>query len=188
MTLARFHAQMLFPALIAALLAGCGSIASVTSDYQPDKHILIESVPSGAAIYLMGRKTGTTPMEIRERDIYPVSYSHDVEQYYGKVVLRRDGCAVYTRRLSRADVNRGLVASLDCGDTVTTTPARRPAGPGEATGLEQGQQTSPGIDASPVSLPEQRIRQLRLLQQLLDEGVLTAEEEKQLRRRLLNAM
>jgi len=47
--------------VLAVLITGCNAIGTVTQDGSADIRIQITSEPSGAAVYLMGKKTGVTP-------------------------------------------------------------------------------------------------------------------------------
>jgi len=175
MTQARSHLATVLTILYASLTASCSNIGTMTADDDVVTRIQITSEPSGAEIYLMGTKAGVTPSEIRDRDIYPVSYKPEMEKYYGSVILRKEGCKEFRKRLTRKEVIKGLSAKLDCG-----------AGTAKAIAPEPPPAAMPVTTPPPV-LPEQQLEQLRTLQKLQEEGILSVEEEKKLRKRILDS-
>jgi len=185
MTQARLHLTI----VLAALIAGCNVIDSFTADRSADGRIQITSAPPGAAVYLMDTKAGVTPMTIDERDLYPVSYAPETEKYYGQIILRKEGCRDFSKRLTRSDVYKGLVARLDCSSGATNEHVQEPLPEVQPTVVSAPipvKKPHPEDSVPTPSLPEQQLEQLRILQQLQDAGVLTDDEEKQLRKRILN--
>ncbi len=175
--------------VLAVLITGCNAIGTVTQDGSADTRIQITSEPSGATVYLMGKKTGVTPITVSERDIYPVSYAPETEKYYGKIMLRKEGCKEFSRRLTRSNVYEGLTAKLDCGTRAANeqVPDQLPeAQPPLAPAPAPARTPYPGDPAASSDVPAQQLEQLRTLQRLQEEGVLTDEEEENLRKRILN--
>ncbi|HSH29972.1 MAG TPA: hypothetical protein VK971_08720, partial [Thiohalobacter sp.] len=127
---------------------------------------------------------------LSERDIYPNSYPPEDVDLYGIIILRRDGCTDYRRRVTRSDIEQGILAQLDCGASATavapavpvpeppaarTAPARRDTAP------------APPPKAGVESAAQRRLRQLRVIQELHDEGLLNDAEAQRIRRRILQA-
>ena len=147
-----------------ALLAGCAPIGT-----KPDR-VAVSSDPTGADVYVMGTKLGTTPASIPLAAVFPPTYTSDAQRLYGTVELRHAGCAPVTQTVSTRAVARGVHVKLDCG----------PAKPPDAA--------APAAEAAgPVDVPlapEQRLRQLR---DWLDQGLITEDEAADARRRILDA-
>lgn len=193
MTLSLLKIKTICAAMLSVLATGCGTLDAIVSSGQAGATISITSDPSGADLYVMGKHAGTTPVKISNLDVYPVSYDLSNEMIYGMVFLRKDGCEEYSRRLTRSDINNGLTAVLKCGTRVTNSLSLQPAvvpstSPAVTTDVPA---TAPAGQAEPqpvqLSLPERRLQQLKSLQQLHDEGLLSDEEEKKMRRRILDA-
>jgi len=183
------QARLLLTIVLTALIAGCNAIDSITVDGGADPDIQITSEPPGATVYLMDTKAGVTPMVVNERDLYPVSYTPETEKYYGKIILRKEGCKEFSRRLTRSDVYKGLVARLDCHAGATNEPVQEPLPEVQSTVVSAPVPAKKPHPEDPVpapSAPEQQLEQLRILQQLQDAGVLTEDEEKKLRKRILS--
>ncbi len=130
----------------------------------------IESDPPGASVETVTGRIGVTPLNIAERDLYPNRYPQQRAHLYGKVIISKPGCAGLVRRVSRDDIRDGLRVRLAC--LPPTSPAPAPAvGP------------RPSEVADPVS--ERRLRQLKVLQELLEEGLISVQQEAEIRRRIL---
>jgi hypothetical protein len=182
--------MMIAAALLSGTIAGCGTLDAIVPTSEAGSSIRIASDPPGANLYIMGKHTGTTPMVINDRDIYPVTYGADTEKLYGMVFLRKDGCEEYSRRLTRSDISNGLTAVLVCGAD-TTAASLEPVAPQptEATDAPMSVPAhQPKTHTKEEGLAERRLKQLKSLQQLHDEGLISDEEENKLRRRILDAL
>lgn len=139
------------------------------------KRFVVVSDPAGAEVYLIGGRAGVTPITLNERDIYPNTYPDGQAHLYGKVVLKNPGCKEYLKFVTLDDIGRGLKVKLDCG-------AVRAAAEPVAQRQDAGHRAT-----DPESRPERRLRQLKVLQELLDEGLITEPEEKTIRKRVLES-
>jgi hypothetical protein len=160
------------------LLAAAGGAWAQAAE---TRTLRIDSVPAGAEVELVGGRAGVTPLTVGERDVYPNDYPDARTDMYGMVVLRRAGCESVRHRVTLTDFQQGLRVDLDCGATAAGLEAPPPlAKPG-------GSGPSPGAQPPPASadLPERRLRQLQVLQELLDEGLISPAEEQRIRRRIL---
>ena len=175
------HARCLPPrsrwhAGAAALLLAVGT--SVHAQALQVGTLRIESTPSAAEVELIGGLAGTTPLTVSERDIYPNSYPDARAALYGTVTLRHAGCEPLQHRVTLGDLKQDLHLRLDCV-AAKVTPAARAAATSTAV--------SPPT-ASPPDLPQRRLRQLQVLQELLDEGLISPAEEQRVRRRILQSV
>ena len=154
--------------LVNLLLAtGCSSMDGAGNLFPAagDNPIQIESEPTGAAVYVMGEKVGVTPFQISKKDVFPNIYPKEKESVYGRVTLKKEGCSDFTRTVNAEISNKGLRAQLVCGDI-------KPASP------------KPSGDAPRISeTAEQRLDKIR---DLLNKGLITEEEAKKARERILN--
>lgn len=129
-------------------------------------------MPTGADVYVMGAKVGTTPLKIEQKDVFPNSYPKEKESLYGKVTLRKAGCADYTKTINAKIVDVGLKAKLDCGSM------NPPAAQGGAI-VETRSAPAPRVSKT----VEQRLQEIKAL---LDKGLITEDEAKNARERVLN--
>ncbi len=142
------------------------------------RHMRIESDPTGAAMSSIVGRLGVTPLSVSERDIYPNVYPDEKVDLYGKVVISKTGCKTITRRVTPGDIKRGLDIQLDCTEPVSTVD-------NEVEGELQVIKI-PRDSASSISelLSERRLRQLKVLNELLDDGLISEEEQRAIRKRI----
>ena len=109
----------------------------------------------------MGEKVGVTPLKISHQDVFPNIYPREKLSLYGRVTLKKAGCSDFTRTVNSEISNGGLRAQLDC---VSMSPASSRAFM-EAPNLEQ---------------------RLDKIKELLNKGLISEEEAKKARERVLN--
>ncbi|EIM02941.1 hypothetical protein RHOFW104T7_00310 [Rhodanobacter thiooxydans] len=136
----------------------------------------IESTPSAAEVELISGRAGVTPLTVNERDIYPNSYPDARADRYGTVTLRHANCEPLHHRVTLDDLKQGLHLRLACTAAAPAPPAR-PAPAAVST------DRLPPVPAP--TMPQRRLRQLQVLQELLDEGLISPAEEQRVRRRIL---
>lgn len=148
------------------LLAGCSSGGSAfpPAGNAPFK---VESDPAGAAVYVMGENIGVTPVQISHTDVFPNIYPREKESLYGKIILRKAGCKDYTRTVSGDITSFGLHAKLDCAASAPSATA----------------QAAP--QAAPGETVEQRLDKIK---DLLNKGLISEDEAKKARARILNEL
>lgn len=129
-----------------------------------NKTIKIESDPPGATVYVMGQERGVTPLAVSSTDVFPNTYPRDKESLYGKVVLKKAGCTDVITPVSSDIIDAGLRAKLDCGDLNPPSAASGNAPPGNET-------------------VEQRLEKIK---DLLSKGLISEEEAKKARERIIN--
>lgn len=153
------------------------------------RKLRIESDPPGAEVLLIGGKAGYTPLTIGERALYPNDYPDDKAHLYGTVTLRRAGCETVVHRVTLDDIERGLNVTLDCGapSAGRAAPAGKPEAPGSAASPAPAVRSGASGPAATEAASQRRLRQLQVLQELLDEGLIDSAEERRIRRRLLEA-
>ena len=125
---------------------------------------------------------GVTPLSITERDIYPNTYPEAKVDLYGRVILSKPGCETITRRVTLDDIKNGIDIQLDC--TASTPVADRKA--------VTKPQVIPKPEVSAVSVAEplsaRRLRQLKVLNELLEDKLISAEEEQAIRKRIFERL
>jgi len=166
---------------LSGLLAGIIASFHVTNGYAEElkiQRIRIESTPGGAAVSTIVGKRGVTPLSITERDIYPNTYPDAKVDLYGKVVVSKPGCETITRRVTLDDIKNGLDFQLDC---TASTPVADSKAVGQLQAIPKPEKTATSI-AEPLS--ERRLRQLKVLDELFEDKLISAEEERAIRKRI----
>lgn len=174
----RSESDGLRPLATAVLLAAAVAAVPAESAVLTLRKLRIESDPPGADVVLIGGAVGRTPLTVNEREIYPNDYPDDQAHLYGVVTLRRGGCATHVHRVTLDDIERGLKVVLICEGTPAVASPLPPR-------ADAPFPTAPAGAIPAHSVLERRLRQLQVLQELLDEGLIGAAEEQRLRRRLL---
>jgi len=157
------HTKKILALFSLLLAAGCSSAGGAGNLFAVagDKPIKLESIPPGADVYVMGEKVGVTPLQISRDKVFPNLYPKEKESLYGRVTLRKAGCLDFTRTISTEIGNNGLHAQLDCGDK---NPAAAPRN---------------------SETVEQRLDKIKELQ---SKGLITEDEAKQARERILKEL
>jgi len=176
------------PVLAAAVLLGACSAPALLWGADADssfkaRRFEVESTPGGADVFVIGGRLGKTPLVLSERDIYPNWYPDDQAHLYGMIVIKKAGCADYSRRLTLDDIGKGVHARLDCGQDVAPVEQVSPAIHARQPPTENAASGQSGSAA----IMQRRLRQLKVLQELLDDGLMTADEERTIRKRILDA-
>lgn len=144
----------------------------------PDSQMFpVTTDPAGATVSSIVGELGVTPLQIDERDIYPNEFPPEKLELYGKLLITRAGCEPVTHQVTLAEVGSGVSVALDC--LKPSAPLRTEVLGGANEGLAEAAPAASGIVA------ERRLRQLRVLDELLREGLLSSEEERTIRQRIL---
>ncbi|WJW76487.1 hypothetical protein QVG61_05200 [Thiohalobacter sp. IOR34] len=168
-----------FRPLFAAGLLLAAPLA-VAADGLKLHRLLVESEPPGAEVHAIGGRLGVTPLSIPERAIYPNDYPDERLSWYGVIELRHPDCRPWRHRVTLEDIGQGLQARLECERQAPVSPpsARKTASP-------RAPVAGSGKAGGGEALSVRRLRQLRVLQELLDDGLISAAEEAAIRRRIL---
>lgn len=169
------------------VLTGCAGIGSITGN---DK-LAVQSTPSDATVYVMDQAVGQTPLELTQQSLYPNTYPQDKADLYGVITLKKAGCQDYVKRISSRDIATGVQAQLDCGENraaanaASTRPAAAPA-----PIPEPAVTNTPETPAASTPTPAERSARQRLqrIDQLKDEGLITEQEYRAVRQRILDSL
>ena len=181
------------------LLQACTGIGAVSGEMP----LNIESDPSGAAVFIMDRHVGDTPLQITQQQLYPVAYDAGKQQAYGNIQLRKAGCEDASQRVRYQDFNKGLMIKLNCGEVTKTvtkpTAFPSPANPRESLSAKPEQvvepptATEPAIQPKPpMTEPREAGSEITIKQRLIrldnlkQEGLINEQEYRQARERILN--
>lgn len=169
--------------LLSAWLAPVSLWGADTDRHFKARRFQVESTPVGADVFVIGGKLGKTPLRLSERDIYPNWYPDDQAHLYGMVILRKAGCDDYSKRLTLDDIGKGVQVQLDCNQDAAPAEQAPKAVHAQQAPLE----SAPTGRSISAVIMQRRLRQLKVLQELLDDGLITDEEERTIRKRILNA-
>jgi hypothetical protein len=179
--------------ILAGLQSGCSSLPWGGDDTgQPAadggaKQIEVRSDPAGAEVLANGRSVGVTPLTLAPANVWDTGFVSARDyginyQYTGTITLRMPGCKDFTTNVDDYLLSRDIAVKLECGPDYqplsTPGPARTQPQPGQAPATAVDYETSEEIMA----------RRLRRLDGLHQRGLITDEEYRQVRRRILGEL
>jgi len=177
----RIPAARVLPLLLVTISAKFGVTTGDAAELKVQR-IRIESTPGGAAVSTIVGKRGVTPLSITERDIYPNNYPDTKVDLYGKVVISQSGCKTVTRRVTLDDIKHGLDIQLDCTES---TPVVKLEAAEKPQAIRKAEQPA---TSTTEALSERRLQQLKVLNELLDDKLISAEEERAIRKRIFDRL
>lgn len=172
-----FHSSRLkWVGLLAAatVLSGCAGMGA-SSDSQPGR-IKIMSEPAGAIAYADGAELGATPLEIVPGDHFRSGFVGFSYRYFGKLSIKKAGCETWSTEVNDYILSKDVHAKLTCDQNsrpaATATP---PAG-------------GPSDSMSDPASGDQTIERLERIETLHKKGLISDEEYKQLRARIIDKL
>ena len=143
------------------ILSACSGNGRINSRHS---EIFVTSEPSSALVYVMGELQGVTPVTINMTRLYPVTYSKENEQLYGRITLKHDDCSERIVKITNRMAGKVLKEKLDCHDNEMVTVN------------------------TPI-LTKKSVRQrLQQLQELKNDGLIDEEEYQKVRHRILESL
>ena len=156
-----------------ALLAGCGGAVGV----KLREAVLIESVPPGAQLIVSGRDIGVTPLTVDLDKVFPRHWTTRIKTdeegfaFYRRLEtldLKKDGCEPYAQQVVETDLARDIKITLKCDPN-----------------YHAAQVAPAAVLPAPIVDIEHR---LRALEDLKTKGLVTDDEYRAQRQRILNGL
>ena len=143
------------------LLQGCAS--SPPSQQKAN----VTSNPSGATVYANILELGKTPLKYNLYDAFPAGWQNSIYQAQGILSVKMDGCKDYTLKINDLILRNPIHAELECSEE------------------NKSENAIPAVKSTPNSGTEKRLEEL---QALFKKGVITEDEYKKTRERILNEL
>lgn len=154
---------------LSAILAGCASSGGSESSAG---RIKVSSDPIGATVMADGNEIGTTPLEMAPASHFRSGFVGFSYRYTGKLTLKKAGCDTWSTEVNDYILSKDVHAKLKCD------PNYRPvATPSAGTG-----------SAPSVNPGEHAAERLERIEALRKKGLISDEEYKQLRMRVLEKL
>ncbi len=166
-------------AALALLLAGCGNMGGLSEG--GGHKITIASDPAGATVLADGVEIGATPLTFSPSDAFRSGFTGGsgsgllVYRYYGKLALKKAGCKDYVTEVNDNLLSGDIQVKLECD------PDYRPPAPPAAPPPASAPAQQPDMPAS----AEQRLMRIESLH---EKGLISDEEYRQLRQRILDTL
>lgn len=154
-----------------AVLSGCAGTGGV-SESTAGK-IKITSTPVGAVAYADGAELGVTPLEIMPNEHFRSGFAGFSYRYLGKLSLKKPGCETWSTEVNDYILSKDVHANLKCDPNFQPPPPT------------SGSTAGPTAD-SPAK--DQSIERLERIEALHKKGLISDDEYKQLRARILEKL
>lgn len=151
-----------------AVLSGCASTGS--SNEAQTGRIAITAAPAGAVAYADGAELGATPLKIVPGNHFRSGFVGFSYRYVGKLSIRKPGCETWSTEVNDAILSKDIHAKLRCDPNYQPAAAPSPTQPaGTATG-------------------DQSIERLERIEALRKKGLISEDEYKHLRARIIEKL
>ena len=158
----------------ATMLSGCAGTGS--SNETRSGQIRITSEPAGAIAYADGTELGATPLEFAPGSHFRSGFVGLTYRYMGRLSISKAGCETWSTEVNDNILSKDIHAILECD------PYYRPAAAAPS---------SPAKPAVPIPEPasgDPYIERLERLESLRQKGLISDEEYRQLRARILEKL
>lgn len=161
------QSRALFALLCAAGLAGCA--ATSLESRGPRISVLIDSEPQGASVRVSGKLIGVTPVKANLDSVFPRHWTSKVEtdeegfaffRRMEMVEISKEGCDLFSKRFMEADLQADAKVTLRC---------------------------DPNYRA-PTAAENSAEQRLRTLDDLRGKGLISDDEFRDQRQRILNSL
>lgn len=156
----------------AIVLSGCAGMES--SNERQSGRIKIISEPAGAVAYADGSELGITPLEIVPGDHFRSGFVGASYRYNGKLSIKKVGCETWLTEVDDAILAKDVHAKLKCD------PDFKPSSTSTPSAGSTSMVNSPPKD--------QIIERLERIESLHKKGLISDEEYKQLRTRIIEKL
>ncbi len=155
---------------VTATLTGCAGSGSLTESQTG--RIKITSEPIGAAVYADGTEIGTTPLQIAPASHFRARFVGFSYRYTGKLTLKNAGCETWSTEVNDLVLSKDVHAKLKC-DPNYKAATLQPTG------------NTPNIDPASGDQPSERLERVESLRK---KGLISEDEYRQLRMRVLEKL
>lgn len=156
---------------LAGLLAGCAGTSSLTES--PAKGIKVSSDPAGATVVANGAELGQTPLQIVPGNHFRSGFVGLSYRYVGKLSVKKPGCETWSTDVNDFVLSKDIHAKLKCDPNYRAPEPASTVSVNPATG-------------TPVQ--ESAADRLERIENLRKKGLISDDEYKQLRARVLDKL
>ena len=162
--------------LLAAVTVFSGCAGMGASSESQTGRIKIMSEPAGAIAYADGAELGATPLEIVPGDHFRSGFAGFSYRYIGKLSIKKPGCETWSTEVNDYILSKDVHAKLKCDPNFRPASAAAPSAGG------------PSDSMSNPSSGDQTIERLERIEALHKKGLISDEEYKQLRARIIDKL
>jgi len=172
-----FHSSSLkWGALLAAVTVFSGCASTGESSETQTGRIRIISEPAGAMAYADGAELGATPLEIVPGDHFRSGFVGFSYRYFGKLSIKKAGCETWSTEVNDNILSKDVHAKLKCDPNFRPAATAAPAAGGPSDSMSNPSSGDPTIE------------RLERIETLHKKGLISDEEYKQLRARIIDKL
>ena len=134
--------------------------------------VTIDSQPQGARVIADGKEIGKTPLKIEPDEVFPPRWIGGSYMVKGQLELKKMECEPVSMKVNDSVLSNNITQQLKCSDK-QAIPTNTPANPQNEKALPVNESTA---------------QRLENLNQLREKGLVTDEEYKSQRQRILNEL
>ena len=166
---------IIFSAIV--LLQACSG-SSIKQQKLPN----VTSNPSAATVYANSLELGKTPLRHNLYEAFPAGWENMAYQAQGVLMVKMDGCKDFTLKVTDFILSKPIHAELECSGASKPKDSMPVVKSGVAPGVKPA---TPVTKVNPRGRTEKRLEELEVLYK---KGVITKEEYKTTRERILNEL
>jgi hypothetical protein len=152
---------------------GC---ASTNQSDNGQGKIKIASQPAGAIVYADGTEIGPTPIEILPGNYFHSGFVGFSYRYYGKLTIRKAGCETWSTEVNDSILSKDVLAKLKCDPSAPLSSAAAPSS-----------ESTTDSTSNPAA-KDQYVDRLERIETLHKKGLISDDEYKQLRTRIIEKL
>lgn len=176
---------------LSGLMAGCDSIPSmdaITSLGSSSNQVRVTTNPAGATVYANDKALGVTPLTITPGREWTSGFVTGkdvgmVYQYTGTITIKKPGCETYTAEVNDPMLYNDISIDLTCDRNFRPAAGDEPRADGQTAPAY-----APAVRAEYETPEEIMARRLRRLEGLRSRGLITEDEYRAVRQRILNEL
>ncbi len=138
----------------------------------------VTSSPSAASVYANGQKLGLTPLHHNLYKAFPAGWEDWEYSARGTLVVKKEGCQDFSLKINDLILSKPIHAELNCSQVVKDQAVM-------PTAVMEKAKPAAAPAAKPVSAIEKRLRELEALYK---KGVITQQEYRETRKRILGEL
>jgi hypothetical protein len=188
----RLHVSFWGSLLIVATLVGCSGYGGGLLESR--QQITIDSAPQNASVYAEGVEIGMTPLVIKPGEVFEARFTGGDTQtggllvygYVGTLSVKKTGCKAWSTQVNDNILSKDIHVELECGPDYQAVEVQPAAPAPVAVPSDVSAPTSPASrPLQPSASAEERLQRIESLHR---KGLLSDEEYKALRQRVLDTL
>jgi len=157
-----------------SVFSGCAGMGA--SSESLSGRIKITSEPAGAVAFADGAELGATPLEIVPGDHFHSGFVGFSYRYYGKLSIKKAGCETWSTEVNDNILSKDVHAKLKCDPNFRPAATAAPAAGGPSDSMSEPSSGDPTVE------------RLERIETLHKKGLISDEEYKQLRARIIDKL